>query len=68
MAPVLTLHQGDEKAFFAEHPIEVARKALIAAAEIEGEAWSSAFLRSAELLPKRGAVRIEPSRDDGPVV
>ncbi len=31
----LTLHQGDAEASFVEHPTEVARKALMAAAEVE---------------------------------
>ncbi len=36
MAPILTLHQGDAEASFVEHPTEVARKALIAAAQTFG--------------------------------
>jgi len=35
MAPALTLHHGDLEAEYVEHPTEVARKALIAAAEVE---------------------------------
>lgn len=31
--PTLTLHQGDAQAEFEEHPTEIARRALMAAAE-----------------------------------
>jgi hypothetical protein len=64
MATVLTLHQGDAKAEYVEHPIEVARKALKAAAEVElasgteiGEEWSELCKRFARTLPRRGPVR-----------
>jgi hypothetical protein len=57
MTPVLTLHQGDAKASFVEHPIEVARKALVAAAEIEPEIIAARLRRVASLLPERGSVR-----------
>jgi hypothetical protein len=57
MAPVLTLHQGDEKADYVPHPIEVAREALLAAAEIESDRLAPQLRRVAGLLPKRGPIR-----------
>jgi hypothetical protein len=49
----LTLHQGDESRKFEEHPLEVARKALMAASELDPHLASR--LRSvAALLPERG--------------
>jgi hypothetical protein len=56
MAPVLKLHQGDAEASYEEHPVEVARKALFAAAELENENWSAALRRAASLLPERGPI------------
>jgi hypothetical protein len=56
MAPVLTLHQGDSEASFVEHPIEVARKALNAAADIESEQIAARLRRVAELLPVRTTI------------
>ena len=55
MAPTLTLHQGDARAVYAEHPVEVARKALLAAGdlEIESEEWRLRFRRVAAALPNR---------------
>jgi len=50
----LTLHLGDAEASFEEHPIEIARKALIAAAELESPDWSAVMLRFASALPPRG--------------
>jgi hypothetical protein len=35
--PNLTLIEGDEERTFLEHPIEEARRALLAAAELENE-------------------------------
>lgn len=56
MAPVLTLHQGENKQEYVEHPIEVARRALLAAAELEG-GHLDRCRRIAELLPRRGPIR-----------
>jgi len=52
MAPALTLHHGDQQAQYVEHPTEVARKALMAAAEVETADWASA-------LPHRPAIMKE---------
>jgi hypothetical protein len=49
-----TLINGDEQTAFEEHPIETARKALTAAAEIEGPDWAGVMLRFASALPERG--------------
>lgn len=56
----LTLLDGDAQQTFEseEHPIEVARKALLAAAEIESEILAPALRRAAAALPQR----------DGPLV
>jgi hypothetical protein len=51
--PVLTLHHGDSAREFAEHPTEAARKALIAAAEVEDGVWPALLLRAASALPCR---------------
>lgn len=45
--PILKLHQGDEAASFVEHPMEVARKALRAAADLETAEWAAVLLRFA---------------------
>jgi len=58
----LTLHQGGASQRFEEHPVEVARRALLEAAEIEDETWSSTCRRVASLLPERG--RLVRGRDD----
>jgi hypothetical protein len=57
-----TLHQGGATQTFEEHPVEVARKALLAAAEVESSRWSGILLRFAEALPERG--RMVRGRDD----
>lgn len=49
----LTLHQGDAEASFEEHPIEVARRALFAAAELEDDDWAYNLRRFARVLPSR---------------
>jgi hypothetical protein len=49
MAPVLTLHQGDEKADYVPHPIEVARRLLVEAADDESDSLASALRRSRRL-------------------
>ena len=52
----LTLHQGESKREFVEHPTEVARKALIAAAEVETDDWAAILRRVALALPRRESV------------
>jgi hypothetical protein len=61
MAPVLTLHQGDEKADYVLHSIEVARQLLMDAAGDEGELVASELRLLAASLPRRAPIR----RDDG---
>jgi hypothetical protein len=56
MAAALTLHHGDQQANYVEHPMEVARKALLAAADLEAGEWSFACRGIAELLPDRPAI------------
>jgi hypothetical protein len=56
--PLLTLHQGDQRATYAEHPTAAARRALIEAADCERDPeWSSLFLRFASSLPDRAPLR-----------
>ncbi len=57
MTPTLRLHQGENEAEYVEHPIEVARKALFAAAELEDEDWAYRLRRVANALPTRTGVR-----------
>jgi hypothetical protein len=46
MTPTLTLHHGDAQAKYVEHPTEVvARRALLAAAEIESGRWPELLRR-----------------------
>lgn len=59
----LTLHQGDTQQEFVQHPVEVARVALYAAAEIEGGEWASVILRFASALPNRP--RMQQKREEG---
>jgi hypothetical protein len=49
----LTLHHGANEREFVEHPMEVARRALIAAAEGEPECVAAALRRVAGSLPER---------------
>ncbi len=63
MAVVLTLHQGDAERTFSQHPIEIARRALLEAADFEersgGETsvdWAAPLRRFANALPERGMV------------
>ena len=56
MAPVLTLHQGDAEASFVEHPTETARRALMAAAQVEGGRWPELCRRFARALPDRAPI------------
>ena len=55
----LTLHQGDAAASFEEHPTEIARRALIAAAQVETGQLADHLRRVAETLPNRGSLRKE---------
>jgi hypothetical protein len=55
--PTLTLHQGDAQEDYVEHPTEIARRALIAAAEVEVEGWPGLLLRVARALPSRAPLR-----------
>ncbi len=55
-----TLHQGEAKQEFTEHPVETARRALTEAARMEyesgtadGIAWASLMSRVASSLPNR---------------
>ena len=57
MAPVLTLHQGDEKADYVPHPIEVARQLLMAAADREGDLVASELRLLASSLPRRALIK-----------
>lgn len=59
----LTLHQNDRSQDFVEHPVEVARRALRDAAELEwnsglknGREWAGLYERMASSLPERGAI------------
>jgi hypothetical protein len=56
MAPTLTLHQGDQRAEYVEHPIEMARRALLAAAELESGRWPELLRGTARNLPERGPI------------
>jgi hypothetical protein len=56
MAPALVVHHRDQQAVYAEHPTEVARKALLAAAEVETRDWASILERVASSLPRRPAI------------
>jgi hypothetical protein len=51
--PSLTLIHNEQTRAFDEHPIETARKALMAAADLETEAWAEVLRRFASTLPRR---------------
>jgi hypothetical protein len=53
----LTVHEGTQSASFDEHPTEVARRALIAAAAVESDDWAAVLRRFASALPRRGPLR-----------
>lgn len=59
MAPTLTLHQGDAQAEFVEHPMETARRAIMAAAEVEDDEWRSLLRRVGLSLPRRDPIKRE---------
>jgi hypothetical protein len=50
----LTVIHGNEQRTFEEHPNEVARKALMAAADVEEPLLAAALRRVALALPHRG--------------
>ncbi len=54
----LTLHQGDAQATFVEHPTEIARKALMAAALVEAPRLADQLRCVAEALPDRAPFRL----------
>lgn len=47
------LHHGGAERAFSDHPTEVARRALITAAEVEDAEWRPLILRAASALPYR---------------
>ena len=53
----LTLVQGDAEQAFQQHPMEVARRALMAAADLESEDWAARLRRVAAALPSRGSIK-----------
>jgi hypothetical protein len=53
MATSLTLIDGEEQRVFTEHPIETAKRALLEAAELEGDEWAALCRRIASTLPNR---------------
>jgi hypothetical protein len=60
MAPTLTLHHGENKRKYEEHPMEVARRALCDAADLEEatgrDRIAASMRRVAESLPVRDAI------------
>lgn len=57
MAVALTLYQGENKQEYVEHPTEVARRALLAAAEVESGWLVEVMRRFASALPPRAPIR-----------
>ena len=62
-APVLTLHQGVSQREFVEHPVDVARRACLDAAEFmernggyNGTEWGATCRDFAVALPRRSRV------------
>lgn len=59
MPPTLTLHHGEGQAQYIEHPIQVARRALREAVELDGKAGSRRWQRlledTADLLAAAGS-------------
>jgi hypothetical protein len=53
MATLTVIGGGGERTF-EEHPTEIARRALMAAAEVETPEWAAVVLRFASALPHRG--------------
>ena len=56
MARPLTLHQGGNKRELVEHPTETARKALLAAAEVEEPVFADRLMRFADAFPERAPI------------
>jgi hypothetical protein len=52
----LTLIVGAAQQAFETHPTEIARRALMAAAEVESPRLADQLLRFAEALPDRGPI------------
>ena len=53
----LTLIHGDAHAEFTGHPIETAREALMAAADVEAVPWADLCRQFAAALPDRGPLQ-----------
>jgi hypothetical protein len=53
--PALTLHQGDNHREYEEHPTEIARRAMLAAADVE-EGLLALSMRMAAELPNRECI------------
>jgi hypothetical protein len=64
MTPTLTLHQGEQHAEYVEHPIETARKALLAAAHAESGQLADHCRRFAATLPSRPPIAKRAGLDD----
>jgi hypothetical protein len=64
----LTLIEGDEQRTFEEHPMETAKRALLAAAEFEdqfeddGCGWATILRRIGSAMPERRAIEARQSR------
>jgi hypothetical protein len=56
MAAKLTLPQGGNQRELVEHPTETARKALLAAAEVEDPVFADRLMRFAAAFPDRPPV------------
>lgn len=63
MALSLVLHQGDAQAEYMEHPTEVARRALMAAAAVEVGRWPELLRRFGTALPERDPIKREEDCD-----
>jgi hypothetical protein len=57
MATLTVIGGGDQSASFEEHLTEAARRALLAAAEIENDDWAAIIRRFASALPRRAPVK-----------
>ena len=57
----LTLIHGDGQQAFAEHPTEVARRALMAASRVETGEFSDQLAQFASTFPARGGAAVAPS-------
>jgi hypothetical protein len=57
----LTLHEGDSQREFVQHPMEVARRALRDAADLESttghDDWAAILRRVASAMPERRPTR-----------